>query len=306
MPQFTQVALRFSRHQWITYANIPQNTERHSLPQMLSTANNTPAFVLRGCSPLLCESLLHNLGGEILPVGQEALLDLKGSHFQRSSIRQLIKRGLRYGQIEAISLDPPAAAAQALWHKVYGHYPAPLQHLFRNRIEEAQRAFGFISPTGECLGLITLTQTAADAWHTELLLRDPMARVGVMEALLAHTATTLADTAGARWLSLGEVPFVAPPPGNFRAQALRWAGLALAAAYPSPGLHRFKDKFRPLWRPIYLYGYPTLPWRTLLGLFVACGCHRLAWNWLQQQLSPDALRKSLSVHLSASQHRISK
>ena len=286
--QLHHVPLRFSRQKWITYANIPPQIQRHQLPRLLSRGHR--AFVLRGCSPLVCESLLQDLGGEILPVGQEALLDLQGTHFQRVSIRQLVRRGLRHGRVQPMALAPPSPAAQALWNKVYGHYPAPLQHLFRSRIEEAQRAFGLISPSGQCLGLITLTQTAADAWHTELLLRDPEARVGVMEALLAETAAILAETAGARWLSLGEVPFVAPPPGNLRARTLRWVGLALASAYPAPGLHRFKDKFRPLWRPVYLYGYPNLPWRSLLGLFIACGCHHLAWRWLHQRL-PAFLRQ---------------
>ncbi len=51
------------------------------------------------------------------------------------------------------------------------------------------------------------------------------------------------------------------------------------------GLYRFKQKFEPEWRPIYLCGWPDLPWRVLPDLsWASRHLHLVGYAALQRVL----------------------
>ncbi|MBF2053895.1 MAG: DUF2156 domain-containing protein [Candidatus Sericytochromatia bacterium] len=273
-PRVQRVRLGFSRQHWLSMATLPAHWDPEALARWLK-----PPFVLRGCHPRLLQLLQRDFGGETLLHGREALLDLRLPHLERPALRQLIRRGLRHGQVHELALsalqqhpDIPRFLAA-----VQQRQGVTLQHLYRHTLPQSQRFWCF-EAGHQLLGLLSLTASSAGAWHTELLLRDARAPVGVMEALIAQVFATL-QTEQQRYLSLGEVPFFPTAPArHWQTRCFNGIGRGIAFAYDSEGLYRFKQKFRPLWRPVLLYGTPNLRPLHLLELFWHSRSARLIWQ----------------------------
>lgn len=274
VPRVQRVRLGLSRQHWLSTATLPAHWGPAELAHWLQ-----PPFVLRGCHPRLLQHLQPDLGGETLLHGREALLDLHLPHLARPALRQLIRRGLRHGQVHALGLRPlqQHPDTDRFFAQVQQRQGVTLQYLYRSDLPQSQR-FWIFEAGLQILGLISLTASGAGAWHMELLLRDKRAPVGVMEALIAQVFATL-QAERQRYLSLGEVPFFPTVPArHWQTRCFNGVGRSMAFAYDSEGLYRFKQKFRPLWRPVLLYGAPNLRALHLLELFWHSRSARLLWQ----------------------------
>ena len=120
-----------------------------------------------------------------------------------------------------------------------------------------------------------------------MILRDREAPPGVMEALFAGTMDILKEE-GFKEFSLGEVPFVSDSFDSATAlnsgqhvkeKVLFCTGYLLKYAYNFENLFRFKNKFRPVWRPVYICA-PKMPWSALADMFVESGFYALSGSAL--------------------------
>ncbi len=273
-PRLRAMPLPFSRRIWVPCADIPS---AWSFPHIFQDYLRPlpKGFVLQGCQEGLARYITEQ-GGVATLTGIEGVLPLDAA--DRPSLRELARRGRRWGEIVALEPTPEhQKAMRALWQAtVHGGKPQ-LQCAFRTDFDASVRGFALIAPSGLWLGAMTLSLMKPGYWHTELLLRRQDAPVGVMEALILKVKAHLRSE-GHAWLSLGTVPFTPiPDPLHPRACWPPWRatcqgrvimrlGRWLRFSYDYQGLYRFKQKFHPIWKPLYLCGWPDLPWRILPDL----------------------------------------
>ena len=266
-PHLEVVRLGWNRVHWFSLAELPEDESLEELLQMLR--NRSPrGVVIRGCSDELAGKLDHFQFQKVF-VGKEAVLDLHGPHLEKKSVKELIRRGRKKGIVREISFSPLAQARinQLRVESPHGAKPQ-LRHLFRTSFEADDRCFVFELPDQTWKAAITLSRSASNTIQTELLVRHNAAPPGSMEALIAHIFSQLAKE-GFRYWSLGEVPFLAPTHRrhHLKDQTVFLAGRLFNFAYNAKGLYRFKNKFNPLWKDVYLCGYPNVSFYTLWGLF---------------------------------------
>lgn len=276
-PTLRTLQLPLSRRTWAPCADVPadwsfQQLFAHSLQPLPG------GIILQGCNERLAHFIMTQ-GGQVAQVGAEAVLTV--ARPDKPSVLTLARRGLRWGQVAPIQPDAAnQAKMRALWEStVHGTKPQ-LQCAFRTDFDASVRGFALVSPAGDWLGAMTLSQVKPGYWHTELLLRHQEAPVGVMEALVIEVKNRLLAE-GQTWLSLGTVPFVTLPDPLQRAgcrypwqaacrgRVIARLGRLLRFGYNYRGLYAFKAKFGPAWQPLYLCGWPDLPWRILPDLSLA-------------------------------------
>lgn len=274
-PSLRTLRLPLSRHTWIPCADIPLHWHFETI--FADILQSQPhGFVLQGCNEALARYILAQ-GGEVAHVGIEAVIDLQ-HHMAKPSLLALARRGLRWGTVQPIGHDDAHLQRLTDFRRQTVHHGKPqLQYAFRTTYEPSMQGFAFVGADHRWLGAITLSQMRPGYWHTELLLRRKNARVGVMEALILAVMTHL-RAQNASWMSLGTAPFLTTRDA-LRSRACRhpWSlpcrndwimrlGRWLRFGYDYQGLYQFKNKFAPEWRPLYLCGWPTLPWRILPDL----------------------------------------
>ncbi len=264
--QFNSVQLRFSRRRWFYAADLSASFSLHNdCPEIFN--HHAPVF-LRGCPADLAESLAKS-GWQTLPIGSEALLNVQGNHFKKRSLRALIRRGNRWGAAREMAMDSATAKnfADLQHHSRHSSEPQ-LRYLFRDDFRECQRCFAFVGEKEHWLGSVLLTQNTPGYWHTEMILRARKAPVGIMEALIEHIFVTL-QREKQRFLSLGEVPFYhGTPLTDKKARLIARAGKSLKFAYNYAGLFRFKNKFAPIWQPLFLCSKSRITFPMLLDVFI--------------------------------------
>jgi len=280
-PRFLTIQLPLSHRLWVPLADIPhEDTFTRIYGDYLATLPG--GFVIHGCNTEVSRFLLEQ-GCLVVQTGVEAVLDLQGEIMAKPSVADLARRGGRWGQV--IEVSPTEAnqllLAQLAQSTAHGAKPQ-LQYAFRTQFDETARGFVFATPDNEWLAAITLSLMKPNYWHTELLLRKKDAPVGIMEALVTDVFGRLSEESGegeARW-SLGMVPFLSIEDplleqsckNTFslpcRSELILRAGRFLNFGFNYDGLFRFKDKFSPEWRPLYLCGKPNLPWRLLIDLSI--------------------------------------
>jgi len=273
-PRLRTLRLPLSRRTWVPCADIPEGWSF----QQVFEAHLRPlpgGVILQGCNETLAR-YVRSQGGDAAQVGVEAALATDAR--AKASLMELAHRGRRWGEVKELFPDEVNRRKMAeLWQATAHGSKPQLQCAFRTDFDEHLRGFVLVNGEGVWLGALTLSQMKPDYWHVELLLRREDAPVGVMEALILDVKARL-RAEGARWLSLGTVPFVEmadplaagscrwPWRPTCRGRAIARMGRWMRFSFDYQGLYRFKQKFGPIWRPLYLCGWPDLPWRILPDL----------------------------------------
>lgn len=281
-PESQTLKLPLSGQTWLAYADFPDHFTRAETLDWIAQQGN---ILIRGVGDSLLPELTSHPGQYALS-GVEAELSLSGEHFERKSVRELVRRGLRHGSVREIN-----ALDNLLWRqrllsfveRVQSEYAAPLRRLYRTHLDESHRCFVFVDKTGAIHALVSLVQRGKASWHTELLLRDSEAGIGVLEATLSVVFEALKAEGYQAW-SLGEVPFHHLKTGEgLKSQVICALGEQMEFAYRAKGLYQFKEKFRPEWRDVYVVGLPKLRWTSLMELFFQSNCHQMVLNAFQRQ-----------------------
>jgi hypothetical protein len=276
-PRLNVVRLPLSGLDWIPTAEIPCNCDFEQIYRRWLKPRDR-GFVLQFCNPWLSNYLVQ-AGGQAIQVGLEAVLNLQTPVPFKASVNTSARRGQNWGHvIEAERNAGNYAKFKQLLAETTHHSRPQLALAFRTGFEANVRCFALVSPAGKWLGAVTLSILNPRYIHTELLLRQHNAPHGVMEALLTEIHRTLRAEQVQRW-SLGAVPFarrtdlkgqvpLAGQVATHRAKTalLNTTGRNFNFAYNYKGLLYFKNKFSPEWRPLYLCGYPRLPWSALVDL----------------------------------------
>ncbi len=272
-PRVQRVRLPLSGFTWLAYATMPANGHFSAFHH---EHDQHARLLLRGCPAGLAQRLAR-AGWETVRVGIEGVIDLTGESLHRRTVRKMARAAARFGSVYEIPWSPTAVARLRWLAREARHGQRPqLRYLFRATFEPETRLFVFIDRDGDWQGAVLLTQPSPTAAVTELMLRRPHAPAGVMEAIFA-TAGHQLRSEGCQTLSLNEAPFRHLEP---HLRPLEWlitlAGRQMAAVYDADGLYRFKAKFAPHWRPVYLCARPCLPLLALVDLFTVSGCLELA------------------------------
>ncbi|WP_298819439.1 DUF2156 domain-containing protein [Chloroflexus sp.] len=278
-PRMQQVRLPLSGLTWIAYATLPPGYDLLQVHREQSGHR----LLLRGCAAGVAQRLAR-VGWETIRVGIEGIIDLTGDGLCRRSVRKMARAAARFGKVSEIPWSPTAVTRlrRLASEARYGQRPQ-LRYLFRTTFEPETRLFVYADPTDCWQGALLLTRPSATTAVTELMLRRPQAPAGVMEALFA-TAGAQLQAEGCQTLSLNEVPF------HHLDQDLRplerlitLVGRRMVTVYNAEGLYRFKAKFAPSWRPVYLCAQSRLPLLALVDLFTVSGCLELAATGFQRR-----------------------
>jgi len=292
-PKFHSVNLPLSGLPWIYTAEIPARYNLEDLSNQLE-ATFTKGFLLRGCNAEL-SAYLRKKDYEVIRTGAEGIINLNNTDKVTKSVRDLVTRGSRCGQVKEIPLTD--INRQSVSHFIaqtpYGTKPY-LKYLFNNTFDSNTRCFVISSLREEWFGVVTVSVSGNNVCHTEMILRNKKAPVGVMESLLFSVLNIFKDE-GFKFFSLGEVPFVTPEKmeeNNFGPSIKRSlqeyllfkSGHVLKYAFNYKGLFDFKNKFDPTWEPIYICATPKLPFISLIDLFYKTGyldlsCSELTTNF---------------------------
>ncbi len=273
------IPLPVSRYRWYALAELP---DAFSLPDLLRRmeADSGRGMVIRGCPQGLADRLSRS-GFECLITGQEAVLELDRLPRWKKAVRYLVRLGQKTGTLsrEAFSAHNLARLEQLRLESAHGSEPQ-LRHLFRTQWQAEHTCFVFRQ--GEkWLGALTVSYIGRQKALTELLLRHRNAPQGVMESLVDFAAREL-QREGVALFSLGEAPFVPPTdvPLSFKERLFVSAAKRALFAYNYRGLYRFKNKFSPQWRAVYLCGRPRLGLLSMAEMFWKSNLHRLSWHKL--------------------------
>lgn len=277
-PLLHTTPLPLSRMTWITHADLPAE---HNFMQIYRShlVDQPGGLVLRGCPPELAAWLAER-GWATARVGIEARIDLAGPGLQRPAVQKMVRAARRYGSVQEIPWSAAAAERLAMLSRTARPVARPqLRYLFRQAFTPNTRCFAFVGADDQWHGALLISMSQPELAVTELILRAPGAPGGVVESLIAGMGARL-FAAGVRWLSLNEVPFHHQSTDLTPIERLiNTAGRQLQSVYNASGLLRFKAKFHPLWRPVYLCARPRLPVAALVDLFTVSGCAAL---WLSQ------------------------
>lgn len=262
IPQETlQINLPFTNSKWIYYSNFKEMPEEYNL--LPKTGGN---FFLRGLnhehtSPL---KAFQNLF-----IGREAVLKLNSNHFNKKSLKELVRRGRRNGTTHEIKHSDDAIVLLEDIKKSCSHAKEPqLRFFFADYFGKNERFFVFRNEHS-IWGAVVTSINGDNKVHTELLLRREDSPAGVMEALLFDIYQLLSDEKKFQYLSLGEVPFVYNNAKlSLKNKLLIKLGRSLKFIYNYEGLYKFKNKFNPEWHDIYIAETTRIRILTLLGVVI--------------------------------------
>ncbi len=235
----------------IIWLNYPQDdvAEDIVLLQKLSSINDT--VFINGCSENFANKLFH-LNFEIVKVAKDAHLRTDKNHFDKKSLKQLIKRGLRNSFFEEVnySLQNKAKLEEFKLQCFYGK-KIQLKKFFNDEFHSDNRLF-VLKTKGEWSSAILIKPVNNSFARTELILRRKSSPPGSMEALIYSIFNRLKSEGIKNW-SLGDVPFVVYNSKVFSKEfIINSAGRLLRFAYNYKGLYNFKNKFNPDWIDVYL------------------------------------------------------
>ncbi|MCP5064447.1 MAG: DUF2156 domain-containing protein [Ignavibacteriae bacterium] len=250
-------------------------------------------LIIRGCNNSLV-SQLKRKGYSSTRVGMEAVLETSGYHFEKKSIRQLVKRGMRHGKV--IQLPYSIFNKQLLekFHSKTTHANEPqLQNLFQTKFTKDNLLYVFSSPSNKWLGAVIISVNGNKKLHTELILRTNNSPIGILETIIYNIFLD-AKKDGRLELSLGEVPFISKNETYEKSlisyTAMKF-GRILKFAYSYDGLYNFKNKFEPRWDNLYVCSKPKIGIEHLVFLFIKSNFHKLVYYKIKSKLKT---KKSIS------------
>jgi len=268
------VAFKTSRMHWISLAHIPENKDFNDILAQLH-AGYPQGLLLRGCSAAIAHELAK-VGFEIIPIGQEAVIDLKKPVFKNRNLRQSARSGNRHNTIRRVELNQQNRKKLNRLKKESRHGGKPqLKNLFIDTFSPHTQCFVAENDMG-WNAAITFSHVNRYKAQAELLLRKSCAAGGTMEALIEQ-ALKYTREKGYHFFSLGEVPFEIKHSRNqpLKSRIACKIGKAAHFAYNSATLYKFKDKFSPNWQPLYLCGYPNISIRTLAEMAIRTNYFKL-------------------------------
>ncbi len=124
---------------------------------------------------------------------------------------------------------------------------------------------------GRLEGFLTLLPGADGVWGVDVMVRRPDAVVGTMELLVATAAVQLREE-GAHTLALGPCPMAGVPfswkqPVLTATFAMLYGSSLGNRIFGFRRLVQFKEKFRPIWTPVYLGASPHVG---VLAMYRGC------------------------------------
>lgn len=256
--RFTKISLLKKSTDWISHAEF-ESIE--SLKFELGKLLKEKSIVIRGCDKSTLKALLGRQKRQEILYGKEAVLSLTKNHFEKKSLNDLIRRGLRHGNVSKIEYSTDAINKLNILKSQTIHSEEPqLKDLFIDYFHPSISLFVFKSKNDQWLAAMTVSQNSMKKLHTELLLRHKNAPIGVMEALINKVFKYYSKLNFSE-LSLGEVPFTLSKIKGisfWNKVKIYTAGKIIRNAYNFEGLYNFKNKFEPVWNDIYLIGVPRV------------------------------------------------
>jgi len=272
--------LKMNNVHWISLARIPEN---QNFKQTISRLQKEypHGIILRGCPPSIARQL-RKRKFEVLPIGQEAIIDLNTSVFNTRSLRQSARSGNRHNSIHKVELNTKNNQRLKQLKKASPHGKKPqLKNLFIDTFNSFTECFVAENKNG-WNAAITFSRVNRYKIQAELLIRKTDAASGTMEALLEHVLQYL-KSKGYLLFSLGEVPFEfnSPMEQSIKSRILCRVGRTMHFAYNSATLFKFKNKFSPHWQTVYLCGYPKISLLSLIEMGIRTNYLKLIiFQWI--------------------------
>lgn len=245
--------------------------------RILTETEENKQIVIRGCNIDLTNSL-NKIGYSAFQFGMEAILDTSKNHFEKKSLKKLIKRGLRHGKIKKLFYSQENAKQLEEFRKTASHGNEPqLNNLFQTEFNPNNELYAFVDQNDNWLGIILTSRNSTEKIHTELILRKANAPIGIMEALVKYTFEDVKNERY-KYLSLGEVPFIKNnKPVDLKSYIAYKVGLLLNFAYNYRGLYYFKNKFQPQWNELFICTSSKIKINHILFLLYNSNFHKLVF-----------------------------
>ena len=269
--------LPFGKCKWVYYSNFK------AAPADIAYLNQSGyCQFIRGLSDKHLAGLQNH---ESLYIGREAVLKLNFTHFEKKSLKELVRRGKRNGFTEEIEYSPEGINLLDQIKKSCSHSKEPqLRYLFSDNFSKNERFFVFRNKN-TIWGAVVTSVNGKNKVHTELLLRREDAPVGIMEALIHDTYTILSSEGQFKYFSLGEVPFIYSSSRlGLKNRLLLKLGRFLKFIYNYEGLYLFKNKFNPDWHDLYIAETNRIKITTLFGIVVKSNLLKLTLFKLKRLL----------------------
>ncbi len=275
---YLQVHL-FKNIKWLTHVKIPYKINFESVVSELILQHAKNYFIV-GCN-YGNYKYLEERGYKGIRMGKEAILDLHQNHLSKTSLKELIRRGKKYGSVVEIPWSKEAADELQEFRKHTRHGREPqLQYLFSTHFEASNRLFVFKDPAGLWLGAMLLSYKSARFIQTEAMLTRRKQPNGTMEALISVIFKIL-KTEGIDYWTLGAVPFIIRD-SEFLSKEyiINVTGRLMKFAYNYKGLFHFKNKFDPVWTDYYICIRPYFSPGAMAGILyqsrlLKLGIHKL-------------------------------
>jgi hypothetical protein len=284
-PRFKWVNLPLSGLPWVYNAEIPADYRLDDIGDKLNEKFKN-GFLVRGCRAEFAEYMSLQ-GYDVIRTGAEGVIDLRVLDSVPDSLSRLADRGEKCGQVKELPLTLPNQKRVSSFMGFTPHALKPhLRFLFNTSFDANTRCFVINTAADKWLGVITVSTCGQGTCHTEMILRHSNAPVGVMEFLFLSVMKML-KSEGFQNFSLGEVPFITPDSledNNLRPSVKRSiqesllfkSGHMLRYAFNYKGLYDFKNKFDPVWEPVYICSTAGITILSLLDMFYKTGYFELS------------------------------
>jgi glycosyltransferase 2 family protein len=281
---------------WLALQNLPTAKLSFQFKKEFESNSET---IIRGCNSNLTEDLT-NYGYSSIQIGMEAVLDTDKNHFEKKSLRELIRRGKRHGKIVNLPFSKQNISRLKEFQKLSSHSKEPqLKNLFQSEFNKQNILYVFEDNDKNWLGAILVSRNTPDKLHTELILRKTESPIGIMEALVQHVFYE-AKANNIKQLSLGEVPFSYDNLGfdNAKSFFVIKIGRLLKFAYNYKGLYNFKNKFQPKWEQLFICTSSKTSLKHLFFLAINSNFHKLIFHKLLHSIKKNYASRLINrVHI---------